>query len=968
MPASTIVQIKKRTGQIVEFNPDKILIAMSKAFAEVRGMAAPDLMRELTSQVMVRLEQKFVEAIPNVEDVQDMVETVLMEAGYFDVAKDYIIYRYEHAKVREVKKQEVEKKIETGGLYVIKRSGDKEPFSLEKVKRTLEFYIKGHEDVIHIDAVVEQVRREIYEDMPTTEIARSIIMVLRSFIEQDPAYSFVAAKALLADNYKTVVGPDVADFSKLHEQLRAAFVKNIKLGVTQGRLDARMLMFDLEELAQVMDFSRDEKFEYLGVQTLAEAYYLRIAFDQPVLETPQLFFMRIAMGLALIEKDRMGMAKKFYEIMSTFRYIPSSPTLYHAGTTHPQMSPCYLLTVQDDLTHIFKIYADCAQLSKWSGGIGHDWTNLRGTGALIKSTGVASQGTIPFLKIANDVTAAINRSGRRRGATCAYLETWHWDIEDFLELRKNTGGERRRTHDMDTSNWIPDVFMKRVREDGDWSLFSPDETPELHHIYGKTFEKKYEEYERLGETGQLRSYRKMKARDLWRKMLTMLFETGHPWMTWKDASNIRSPQDHVGVIHSSNLCTEITLNTSADETAVCNLGSVNLEEHVTSNGKLDLGLLQETVTLAMRMLDNVIDLNFYPTKEAQNSNLRHRPVGLGLMGFHYALFKMGIQFESEEAVMFADESMEAISYFAILASTQLARERGTYATYRGSKWHRGILPIDTVDLLEEERGVKINISRTGRMDWSVVREAIRMYGMRNSNCFAMAPTATISNIVGTSPTIEPIYKNIYVKSNKAGDFVVVNPYLVEDLKKLHLWDSEMVGKLKFADGRVTNIPEIPLELKAKYKEVFEIDAKHMVRVTAHRGKWIDMSQSFNIFYGGRSGKDLNDVYMYAWELGLKTTYYLRTLAVSQVEKSTVGTEKYGDTHKRSYSGSADVSPSPTTKVQEAVVAATSTSVATATMTATVTDVLIAPVTQPQPAATAEPKLCKINDPDCEACQ
>jgi len=527
-------------------------------------------------------------------------------------------------------------------------------------------------------------------------------------------------------------------------------------------------------------------------------------------------------------------------------------------------------------------------LSKWAGGIGTSWSKLRGTGAYIKGGGMNSQGVLPFLKIANDVTVAISRSGRRRGATCVYMENWHIDFEDFLELRKNTGDERRRTHDMNTASWVSDLFMKRVREDGSWTLFSPDETPELTETYGRQFEKLYEQYEEMAEKGELKLTKRVQARDLWKKMLGMLFETGHPWITFKDPSNIRSPQDHVGVVHNSNLCTEITLNTSADETAVCNLGSVNYVRHIT-DGKFDEEKIKETVTTAMRMLDNVIDLNFYPTVEARNSNMRHRPVGLGIMGFQDALYMLDIPFGSEDCITFADTSMELISYYAILGSSELARERGAYESFEGSKWDRGLFPIDTIKLLEEERGMATGIDRTERLDWSIVRNSVKQYGMRNSNTMAVAPTATISNIAGSIPGNEPIYKNIYVKSNISGDFIVINTYLIDELKRLGLWSAKMLEMLKYHDGRLANIDEIPQELKTKYKETFEIDMRWLIRAAAVRGKWVDQSQSLNIFYKGSSGKEVSELYQYAWELGVKTTYYLRTLAASQVEKSTVGT-------------------------------------------------------------------------------
>jgi ribonucleoside-diphosphate reductase alpha chain len=605
------------------------------------------------------------------------------------------------------------------------------------------------------------------------------------------------------------------------------------------------------------------------------------------------------MGIALNEKveNRSTRAVEFYEVMSTMRFVPSSPTLFHSGTKHPQLSSCYLNHVGDSLESIFKVYADNAQLSKWAGGIGTNWSRVRASGALVKKSGIQSNGIVPFLKIANDVTVAINRSGRRRGATAVYLENWHYDVEEFLDLRKNTGDERRRTHDMNTAHWISDLFMKRVREDGEWTLFSPDEVPQLTETYGKTFEGHYTRYEALAEEGKMKLTKKMKARDLWRKMITMLFETGHPWITWKCPSNIRSPQDHAGVVHNSNLCTEITLNNSEEETAVCNLGSLNYQR-LMSNGRLDTDLVAKTTKTAVRMLDNVIDVNFYPTIEAKVSNFRHRPIGLGIMGFHDALYMMNVNFDSDRAVAFADESMELISYHAILASSELAKERGTYESYKGSKWSRNIFPVDTLAILEAERGEAVDVVKTGKMDWSAVRAHVKAHGMRNSNTMAMAPTATISNIVGSVPCIEPIYKNIYVKANMNGDFIIVNPYLVQDLKALNLWDFEMIGLIKYHDGSVKDIPAVPLHLKEKFKEVFEIDPSWLIKSAAHRGKWVDQSQSLNIYFSGTSGRDLAAVYEYAWRMGLKTTYYLRTLSASQVEKSTVNTAEFGVTHRR----------------------------------------------------------------------
>ncbi len=838
-------------------------------------------------------------------------------------------------------------------INVIKRSGQSQAFSVDKIKRTLAAAAKGLEHEVDLNMIADQCRNEVYDGIKTSEIGQALIMTTRSYIERDPAYSQLASRLLARKLYKDIIGADRIDWDKLDQQYRETFVRNIQQAVALQRLDPRILMFNLEALSQHLVIERDDLLMYLGMQTLADRYFLADPKTKKTLELPQAFWMRVAMGLALNEhENREEHARRFYNAISTMRFTPSTPTLFHAGTTHPQLSSCYLTTVEDSLDHIFKSIADNAQLSKWSGGLGNDWTNLRGTGSLIKGTGVESQGIIPFLKVANDATAAINRSGRRRGATCAYLETWHLDIEDFIELRKNTGDERRRTHDMDTANWIPDVFMKRVKEDGRWTLFSPDETPDLHHIYGRAFEERYVAYEKAADEGKMRQFRVLKARDLWKKMLTMLFETGHPWLTWKDACNIRSPQDHIGVVHSSNLCTEITLNTSADETAVCNLGSVNLSRHI-KNGSLDLEMLKDTVTTAMRMLDNVIDVNFYPTIEARNSNMKHRPVGLGIMGFQDALYQLDVDFASEACVQFADRSMEAISYYAILASSELAHERGTYASYRGSKWDRGIFPLDTIDLLEQERGIKIPTDRSTSLDWTVVRQTVKKYGMRNSNCMAIAPTATISNINGSVPSIEPIYKNLYVKANQFGDFVVINTFLVEDLKKRNLWNDGIMKKIKYFDGNIAQVEEIPADLRAKYKETFDIDPRWLIRAAAARGKWIDQSQSLNIFFSGSSGKEISDIYLYAWEQGIKTTYYLRTLAASQVEKSTVNIGESGSTHKR-----AMQKPEPAISPVVAPAPASQTELSSANTSGS-EYVMV----DGQPT-----KLCKIADPTCEACQ
>lgn len=876
-------EIKKRNGDIVPFTTEKITIAMRKAFSS-EGVSVDDAtLEQMTDRVNVKLETSVsLDDLPTVERVQDLVEETLMERGYFRVAKHYILYRFQHAKER---KEQIVKEITENRLVVEKSNGSMEPFSREKVRTSLSYFVRGYETDINLDEIVKQIELEVYDGIKTKELAHLVTLVLRARIERDPAYALVAARQLASRLYKEAIGKDVFSKPSFVDAYREGFAPNVRHAVAEGKLDPRMESFDLARLSAAIAPERDDLLRYLGVETLHDRYFIRDR-EKRALETPQYMWMRVAMGLALGEADKEARALEFYELMSTLRFVPSTPTLFHAGTPHPQLSSCYLNTVNDDLEHIFKVYGDNAQLSKWAGGIGTDWTNIRGTGALLKSSGITSQGVIPFLKIANDVTVAINRSGRRRGATCVYMENWHYDFEDFLELRKNTGDERRRTHDMNTATWVSDLFMKRVRADGQWVLFSPEEAAGLHDSYGRAFETLYEQYESMVDRGEIKLFKKMKARDLWKKMLGTLFETGHPWITFKDPSNIRSPQDHAGVVHNSNLCTEITLNTSAEETAVCNLGSVNYARHIT-DGVFDTEKVRATVTTAMRMLDNVIDLNFYPTKEAKTSNMRHRPVGLGVMGFHDALYQQNIDFASPEAVTFSDTSMETIAYYAILGSTDLARERGAYESFKGSKWDRGILPVDTLALVENERGMPTGVSREERLDWSVVRDAIKAHGMRNSNTMAIAPTATIANIAGVVPGIEPIYKNMYVKANISGDFVIVNPYLVTDLKALSLWSDEMLHKLKYHDGSIQDVPEIPENLKNKYRETFEIDMRWIIRGAAARGKWIDQSQSLNIFFNGTSGEELSELYLFAWESGLKTTYYLRTLAATQVEKSTV---------------------------------------------------------------------------------
>ncbi|HII16847.1 TPA: ribonucleoside-diphosphate reductase subunit alpha [Candidatus Woesearchaeota archaeon] len=933
--------VTKRTGELVDFDRAKIRNAIQKAVKATGSKIQEEQLDRLTENVALEVESRFVDFYPNVENIQDIVEKHLVKDGLYEIAKAYILYRAKRKEEREARKEEDIEKARLGKLAVIKRDKRKVLFDLAKVRQTLERASKGYEEDVNLELVAKEVIKNVYDGVTTPEIEKAMIMAVASFIEHDPAYSYIGARLFLQRLYKEVIGESTSN-DGLGISYRQAFIDGIQKAVTAGMADKRLLEFDLESLSCGLQPERDSLFKYIGIQTLYERYFMHV--DEHRLELPQSFWMRVAMGLALNEEEKEAKALDFYEVLSSMRFVSSTPTLFHAGLSRPQLSSCYLTTVNDDLAHIFKCLGDNAQLSKWSGGIGNDWTSVRATGSHIHSTNVDSQGVVPFLKIANDVTVAINRSGKRRGATCAYLEAWHLDFEDFLDLRKNTGDDRRRTHDMNTAAWVPDLFMKRVEADEEWAFFSPNETPDLHDLYGREFEKRYEEYEHLAKQGNIKRFKVISAKKLWRKMLTMLFETGHPWITFKDPCNIRSPQDHAGVVHSSNLCTEITLNTSADETAVCNLGSVNLEKHVAS-GRVQVILLADTVRTAMRMLDNVIDTNYYPTIEAQNSNFRHRPVGLGIMGFQDALFKLDLAFDSPMALEFSDHVMELISYHAILSSAELAKERGAYASFAGSKWDRGLLPFDTLSLLEEARGQKIEVARTQRQDWTPVREAIKQYGMRNSNCMAIAPTATISNIAGCYPCIEPIYKNIYVKSNISGEFTVLNEYLIADLKALQLWNAEMLEQIKYYDGNLQMIPSIPQRLKDKYKEAFEIDPEWAVKLAAVRAKWVDQSQSHNIFLKGTSGKRLSDVYFAAWRSGLKTTYYLRSLGASQIEKSTLDAKKYGYTQKRQYAngaidGLSDEVAGKTSPAKETV----SNGIAT------------------------EVKACLLNDPTCEACQ
>lgn len=819
-----------------------------------------------------------------------------------------------------------------GNVSVVVKDHDglQQDVTLQYIRDMLMPSVKNYEGSIDTEKILYQVQRNLFVGISLAEIENLLILAVVQMIELDNAYSSVAARLLMKSLYRNVIGFWPAEI--VEKDYKDAFVRGINFGVQNGKFDQRLLDFDLGFLSEHLNITRDDLFDYIGLKTVAEKYLKRK--EHQFYELPQAFWMRIAMGLAVLEPDKNQKAIEFYEVISKMLFMPSTPTLLHAGMQRAQLSSCYLTYIGDDLTHIFKCVGDNAQMSKWSGGVANDWSALRATGAMIKSIDIASQGTIPFMKVANDTTAAINRSGSRRGAVVAYLECWHYDFEEFLDLRRNTGDDRRRTHDMNTAAWIPDLFMKRVELDQDWTLFSPDEVPDLHELYGKAFEDAYVAYEQKAQSGQIRLFKTISAKALWRKHLTRLFETGHPWVTFKDPSNIRSPQDHVGVVHSSNLCTEITLNTSKEETAVCNLGSINLGLCI-KDGVINEPLIAQTIATAMRMLDNVIDINFYPTKEGQTANFRHRPVGLGLMGLQDALYRLNLPFSSQKALEVSDQLTELVSYYAILGSSQLARERGVYSSYRGSKWDRGILPMDTLDLLEKERGLPVLRFGVVTKDWSVVREQIKKHGMRNSNTMAIAPTATISNISGCFPCIEPIYKNLYVKSNASGDFTIINSYLLDDLKQLGLWNDQMRDLLKYFDGSVQQLPMVPQHIKDKYQTAFEIDPKWMVTMTASRGKWIDQSQSHNVFMQGTSGKLLSEIYMYAWHCGVKTQYYLRTLGASQVEKSTLDAQKYGFTQIRSYE-----------VTEKDAVEATA---ATAT-----TDTPV--------------QACRIDNPECESCQ
>ena len=934
--APGLLKVIKRTGEVVPYTDDKIAIAMTKAFLAVEGgsgAASPrirELVATLTAQVSGIFQRRFPSgATLHIEDIQDQVELALMRSGEHQVARSYIIYR--EARAQERREREGGQGGTHGGqrrdIEVVWPDGHRAPLDIGRIHTLTTEACAGLLDV-DANRIIEESLPNLYDGISADGVATALVMTARTLVEEEPNYSYVTARLLLDQLRAEALGfleiqaqgagagDHSATQSQMAEAYPRAFRRFIERGVELELLATDLLGFDLDALGAALQPERDLQFTYLGLQTLYDRYFLHSGDVR--FELPQAFFMRVAMGLAVQESDRNKRAIEFYNLLSSFDYMSSTPTLFNSGTLRSQLSSCFLTSVPDDLDGIYSAIRDNALLSKWAGGLGNDWTPVRALGSYIKGTNGKSQGVVPFLKVVNDTAVAVNQGGKRKGAVCSYLETWHLDIEEFLELRKNTGDDRRRTHDMNTANWIPDLFMKRVTDDGDWTLFSPNEVPDLHDLYGKAFEMRYEAYEEQTRTGELTLFKTIKARDLWRKMLSMLFETGHPWLTFKDSCNLRSPQQHVGVVHSSNLCTEITLNTGAEEIAVCNLGSVNLAQHVV-DGELDLKKLKKTVRTAVRMLDNVIDINYYSVPQARASNMRHRPVGLGIMGFQDALYKLRLPYGSDAAVEFADRSMEAVSYFAIEASSKLASKRGAYASFSGSLWSRGILPIDSLKLLRNERGkAYLEADLGASMDWEALRGQVQINGMRNSNVLAIAPTATIANITGVSQSIEPTYQNLHVKSNLSGEFTVVNPYMVRDLKRLGLWDNVMVADLKYYDGSLKAMDRIPDDLKALYATAFEVEPRWLVDAASRRQKWIDQSQSLNLYIAEASGKKLDVTYRMAWLRGLKTTYYLRTLSATGTEKSTL---------------------------------------AQGTMNA------VAPTTEVETGA-----ACSIDDPDCEACQ
>ncbi len=883
------LQVIRRNGAAVAFNLDKISIAITKAFLAVAGnqSVASARVREQVTILSQLVNNALMRRSPaggsiHIEDIQDQVELALMRNGNQDVARAYVLYREKRNAERAAEKVS----LEPVHYLHVNIDGKLTPLDIAELNAMVAEACLNLGDAVNPNLVVEQAVRDLYDGIAFTEVYKALILSSRSLIETEPAYNYVTARLQLDLVRAEVLGERVSH-AVMDVHYAEYFSRYIKIGIAAELLDVRLAQFDLNKLAAALNKDRDFQFGYLGIQTLYDRYFLHI--EERRIELPQIFFMRVAMGLAINEIDREARAIEFYNVLSTFDFMSSTPTLFNAGTLHSQLSSCYLTTVSDDLEGIYQGIKENALLQKYAGGLGNDWTPVRSLGARIKGTNGKSQGVIPFLKVVNDTAVAVNQGGKRKGAVCGYLETWHLDIEEFLDLRKNTGDDRRRTHDMNTAHWIPDLFMRRVTQSADWTLFSPNDVPDLHEKYGKAFEKAYVEYERRAENGEIKLFKKIPALQMWRKMLSMLFETGHPWITFKDPCNIRSPQQHVGVVHSSNLCTEITLNTSDTEIAVCNLGSVNLLQHLTEvNGKLvlDNEKLQATIKIAMRMLDNVVDINFYPVGKARNANTRHRPVGLGIMGFQNCLHAMRIPYASMEAVEFADRAMEVVCYNAYYASTVLAEERGAYSSFKGSLWDQGILPLDTLDLLLSERGGNVEVDRSQTLDWDRLRTRIQKLGMRNSNCVAIAPTATISNIVGVSASIEPEYQNLYVKSNLSGEFTIVNEQLVIDLKARGLWDVVMVSDLKYFDGSLQKIDRVPADLKQLYVTAFDVDPIWLIEAAARRQKWIDQAQSLNLYFAVPSGKKLNDTYLLAWQRGLKTTYYLRSLGATAAEKST----------------------------------------------------------------------------------
>jgi ribonucleoside-diphosphate reductase alpha chain len=943
-------QIIRRNGAVVPFEPNKIAVAMMKAFLAVHGTqgAASASVRETVDQLTQSVIRALLRSRPgggtfHIEDVQDHVELGLMRGGHHEIARAYVLYREKRSQERA--RQSVQAAPAQPALYVTDR-GQRVALDLDGLHRLIQQSCEGLGADVQAEPIVAETKRNLYDGVPIDEVYKAAIMAARTLIEKDPDYTYVTSRLLMHTIRREILGEEVLQ-EEMGTRYPEYFPQFIAKGVKHELLDERLLQFDLARLGAALKPERDLQFDYLGLQTLYDRYFLHVRKAR--IELPQAFFMRVAMGLSLNEIDREARAIEFYELLSSFDFMSSTPTLFNSGTLRSQLSSCYLTTVPDDLDGIYESIKENALLSKFAGGLGNDWTRVRALGSHIKGTNGESQGVVPFLKVVNDTAVAVNQGGKRKGAVCTYLETWHLDIEEFLELRKNTGDDRRRTHDMNTANWIPDLFMRRVMEKGPWTLFSPSDCPDLHDLYGEAFEKAYTAYEAKAERGEIKPSRKVQAIDLWRKMLSMLFETGHPWITFKDACNVRSPQQHTGVVHSSNLCTEITLNTSDRETAVCNLGSVNLVRHLKDGARgkeIDHDKLKKTVTTAMRMLDNVIDINYYAVKKARDSNMRHRPVGLGIMAFQDCLYELRIPYASQEAVDFADRSMEAVCYHAYWASTELARERGKYSSYKGSLWDQGVLPPDTLDLLARQRGGYLEVDRSSSLDWAALRHKIAQDGMRNSNCVAIAPTATISNIIGVDACIEPCFGNLSVKSNLSGEFTVINAYLVRDLKRLGLWDEVMVVDLKHFDGSLRPIDRVPQEIKSLYATAFEIEPQWIVEAAARRQKWIDQAQSLNIYMAGASGKKLDDTYKLAWLRGLKTTYYLRTMAATHAEKSTV---QAGQLNAVS-SGAAPAAMAA---------AASSSAIEAAAASARV---------QMDSAPATDIKFCAIDDPGCEACQ